>query len=218
MTRIQKAKTKLLLALVLMSLISRVSSNCTGDSLEETCDLRELTNHSSNFLQNQDLLDLLTTFFPKEYVLYLMYNSDVDGDDASVFHKKCDYKFPTLTVIESENGRIFGGFTYIAWTTGNHSTMEDPNAFVFSFDHKKKMPCHRQAFVTYVGTDYFPIFGRGNDIHIANHFTKNRKSYSELGDSYGTQEDWKDIKSYEYLAGTKYFKVKRLEVFYVNFK
>ena len=50
----------------------------------------------------------------------------------------CLNKGPTLTVIESESGRIFGGYTSKDWTDpkgGCHYT-EDDKAWIFSFHHQ----------------------------------------------------------------------------------
>ena len=41
----------------------------------------------------------------------LLYRGSRDGLNISDFHRNCDRKGPTLTVIEDKNGCIFGGFT-----------------------------------------------------------------------------------------------------------
>ena len=48
-------------------------------------------------------------------LLRLIYRGSKDGFTADVFHSKCDHKGPTLAVILSEHGKIFGGFTDIEW-------------------------------------------------------------------------------------------------------
>ena len=42
------------------------------------------------------------------------WESKVDGSEASVFHKKCDDKGATITLI-SVGDRIFGGYSDIYW-------------------------------------------------------------------------------------------------------
>ena len=39
---------------------------------------------------------------------------------GKIFIKKCDYKTPTLVVIKSDNGNIFGGFTSLNWDSNNY--------------------------------------------------------------------------------------------------
>ena len=45
----------------------------------------------------------------------LLYRSSVDGDKASVFHKKCDGHPMTLVLVETTKGARFGGFTTKTW-------------------------------------------------------------------------------------------------------
>ena len=47
----------------------------------------------------------------------LIYRGSEDGFTAAVFHKKCDQKGPTLIIIKSDKGKIFGGFTDIDWNS-----------------------------------------------------------------------------------------------------
>lgn len=62
---------------------------------------------------------------------------------AEDFHKKCDKKGPTITLIKSERGRLFGGFTMVSWSSMNEDKMgktQNPNkhdreAFLFSIDN-----------------------------------------------------------------------------------
>ena len=42
----------------------------------------------------------------------LIYSAQNDGDDSSIFHKLCDnINLPTLIIVESTDGKIFGGYT-----------------------------------------------------------------------------------------------------------
>jgi hypothetical protein len=38
-----------------------------------------------------------------------------DGCSADIFHKKCDNKGPTLTLISANSGYVFGGFNPTSW-------------------------------------------------------------------------------------------------------
>ena len=42
----------------------------------------------------------------------------VNGSSSQDFHKYCDNKGPTLTIIKTTKNRIFGGFTPLNWETG----------------------------------------------------------------------------------------------------
>ena len=38
------------------------------------------------------------------------------GFKAQAFHSRCDNQGPTLTIIKSGMGKVFGAYTDIAWT------------------------------------------------------------------------------------------------------
>jgi len=44
----------------------------------------------------------------------LIYKASRDGFDANTFHSRCDNKGPTITIIQSNNGYLFGGYTSIS--------------------------------------------------------------------------------------------------------
>jgi len=45
----------------------------------------------------------------------LLYRASRDGWGASDFHRMCDDKGATVTVVKSSDGYIFGGYTDVAW-------------------------------------------------------------------------------------------------------
>lgn len=47
--------------------------------------------------------------------LSLLYRASRDGLTAEAFHERCDGHAPTLTIVKSEGGFIFGGYTQEAW-------------------------------------------------------------------------------------------------------
>ena len=63
----------------------------------------------------------------------LMYLASRDGFFNHVFHRLCDLKGPTVTIVATADGRIFGGYASTPWqagTTGKYA--DDPAAFLFS--------------------------------------------------------------------------------------
>ena len=62
----------------------------------------------------------------------LIYNGLSDGFDIKSFYKKCDNVSPSILIIESNWGNIFGAFTTIKWQDGTKSG-SDTNAFIFLF-------------------------------------------------------------------------------------
>merc|ERR1712228_169239 len=111
----------------------------------------------------------------------LLFRASEHRYKASAFHKFCDGHAPTLTIIESNFGNIFGGFTSIEWTPKNQ-WRSDKKAFLFlirSVDEKQNCPKafdlnnidlgnpgdHRRAIVH--SKPHGPIFGSSiHDIFI----------------------------------------------------
>jgi hypothetical protein len=61
----------------------------------------------------------------------LLYRANRDGFTAKLFHKFCDGQGPTMTVIKSQNGFIFGGFTTVPWSSTT-TDKADSSAFLFT--------------------------------------------------------------------------------------
>lgn len=82
--------------------------------------------------QTKELIDLLD--LPIRTQWKLLYSGQLDGFRANDFHSRCDSKSPTLTIIISENGNIFGGFTRGSWGR-NYETIKD-ETFIFSLKNQ----------------------------------------------------------------------------------
>ena len=80
--------------------------------------------------------DMLLNWLPrKPNKITLLMNSKTDGDSTKTFMDKCNGKCPTLAVIKTTKGYVFGGYTTQMWKEGG---VKDNNAFVFSIDKKRK--------------------------------------------------------------------------------
>ena len=51
-----------------------------------------------------------------DYKWKLLYRASENGPTSKAFHQCCDLKGPTLVVIKSTDGMIFGGFTTQSWS------------------------------------------------------------------------------------------------------
>ena len=73
----------------------------------------------------------------KDIKFKLLFKKSTDGNTTKDFHDHCDNKGKTLIIIETTEGRKFGGVTYDNWNT-NNSWRKNPKDFVFSLDLNKK--------------------------------------------------------------------------------
>ena len=147
-----------------------------------------------------------------------MYRASKDGFRAVNFHRKCDDKTKTLTIIKSINKNIFGGYTDATWTS-NNQYFQDPNAFLFSLVNHDHKPFKTKIFsngqnAIYCHPSYGPTFGGGNDIHISCNSNTNSDSYSNFGFSYKYPKySYKTTKAKSILAGAYDFQTVEIEVF-----
>ena len=143
----------------------------------------------------------------KKIIINLLYKASVDGDKAAIFHEKCDDAQNTIVLVETKNGKRFGGFTTCSWS-GNCVDKNDSEAFIFSFDKMKtydNIPGD-EAIGCY--PKFGPIF-LGCQIKIFdNAFVKGGTTFEkEL--NFNTEED------YELTGGERVFGVKDIEVYEV---
>lgn len=143
----------------------------------------------------------------------LLYRGSRDGFGAKNFHQKCDNQGPTLVVIKSNHGKVFGGFTDVDWDSSN-TWKTTNNAFLFSMDRKAKyhVKSPKDAILCYL--DRGPTFGNGHDIYICDNCNTVGNSYSNFPHTYICDEYVNPgNKGSNYLAGAYNFTVTEIEVY-----
>ena len=140
----------------------------------------------------------------------MIFTASINGDQGIVFHKYCDGKGPTVTIVKGKNGHIFGGYVTVPFSSDNKSHYDD-KAFLFSLTNNKKFPIKIKEQAVYHLPNWGPYIGYYNkcDLAIGSGCLKNKSSYCEPT-------------SYEFervdLIGSsdKYFDVEDYEVYLVN--
>ena len=168
---------------------------------------------SKNILINQDDFDLLKYFINKGNVkLSLIYKATIDSDFSNKFHEKCDDHSPTITLIKTDNGLIFGGYTTQTWNN-DEDCKQDDEAFLFSMNLRKKYEIQKGVeCAIYCGGEYGPTFGEGFDLCLCNNFMGLNGSYSNFPKSYG-----KGSSTNELTDKNRNFKISDVEVYSVDF-
>ena len=112
----------------------------------------------------------------------LLYRASRDGFTPEVFHRNCDGKKNTVTIITSnvEDGYVFGGFTSAKWESADRGTYAtDANGFIFSL--RRNGVSNNEKFM--VGMDF------GSSYELPKGYKHgDDKTRSYLAGSY---EDWK---------------------------
>ena len=146
----------------------------------------------------------------------LLYRGSRDGYLSTNFHAKCDGKTSTLTIIQTANNYVFGGYTNAAWDSSN-TYKSDANAFIFSLINHEHRPMVFKGSSTaiYAHSSYGPTFGAGYDFYISSSSHLNRNSYSNLGTSFSLNGLYASgtAQAQSFLAGSYNFQVAEIEVF-----
>ena len=178
--------------------------------LQERQEEDEVKEVKGDIIHDMSELEMITKKINKEnkrIIINLLYKASADSDSAAVFHEKCDGANNTIVLVETTDGKRFGGYTTKSWK-GNCEEKADTDAFIFSFDKMK-------TYDNIPGDDAigcYPKFGPiflGCQIKIFdNAFTKGGTTFEkEL--NFNTEED------YELTGGNRTFGVKDIEVYEV---
>jgi hypothetical protein len=149
----------------------------------------------------------------------LLWRGTRDGFNSADFHRRCDGRGPTLTVIRDTKGFIFGGFTPVAWDSGGRYRA-DPSfrSFVFTVKNPwgvgpRKFSLKKPEYAIVCRGLYGPVFGSGNDLLVANNGDVNSGSHTYLGGSY-VNDTGRDRG--KFFTGAQSFRVSEVEVFQVT--
>ncbi len=110
----------------------------------------------------------------------LLFSTKIDGDLPATFHLKCDNKSNTLTLIQAENGRRFGGFASLPWCSID-IYKDDKVCFLFSLDNMEIYQYKNDGKAVHCHKDYGPSFGSAHDINILNNCLSEKKCYTSQG-------------------------------------
>jgi hypothetical protein len=149
----------------------------------------------------------------------LIYRASEHGFDAADFHRCCDSFAPSVSVIQTDFGNIFGGFTSIPWSSATlRADQADPTAFLFTLKNTLNIPPtkfpvakdYQQCAISHNPT-CGPNFGspknEGSDLCLRNKFNDKTnciffpKSYTDTINQGGL------------IFAKKYFACKEVEVF-----
>jgi len=115
----------------------------------------------------------------------LLYQASKDGDSSSNFHTRCDGEGPTVTIIETTSGNVFGGYTAASWSSSSGYGV-DSSAFLFRLrPSRERYSIATTSVAIYRHPSYGPVFGN-TALYIAAECMDNAKSYVDNGDGYAT--------------------------------
>lgn len=147
--------------------------------------------NNSTIIKPVMLLNDFIVILPKIKSGVLLYQVSKDGASPVTFHEKCDNKGPTLTIVKTDTGHIFGGFNPISYISEPmYNECED--SFLFSLSNGEeikpvKCPVKRymkQHAIKQNEKMYSPGFGEIDSADLFISYKNLNNSYSNLGRVY----------------------------------
>ena len=88
------------------------------------------------------LLEFIGSVLPSyEKTWQLIYRASEQGYEAVDFHRCCDDQAPTISIILTDYGNIFGGYTTVPWSSAmQRADQADPTAFLFTLKNSLNVP------------------------------------------------------------------------------
>ena len=162
---------------------------------------------------NSEAVKILKWICPNnERRVKLLYKATPEENTRDDFHRKCDNKGATVTIIETTKGKRFGGYTSLSWDSSS-GWKNDKEAFLFSLDNDKKYDVIQDAvYKVYSNTGFGQWFGDNGNIGLAyekNYFIGNDTHRENFADKcYSTTVE-------NELSGGKTFNISKMEVYQV---
>ena len=153
------------------------------------------------------ITDKINKDFHKNIIINLLYKASVDGDKASIFHDKCDEAKSTIVLVETLNGKRFGGFTTCSWA-GNCEDKNDPKAFIFSLD---KM----QTYDNIPGDEAIGCYPKFGPIFLGCQIKIFDNALTKGGTTFEKELNFDTKEDYELTGGDRVFQIKEIEVYEV---
>jgi hypothetical protein len=148
----------------------------------------------------------------------ILYRGTRDGFGASVFHRRCDNKGPTVVLVRDTEGWIFGGYSAIPWKeSGRFQEDSSGSSFIFTLKNPHGTPPQKFLLkdpqkAIYCYPNYGPTFGAGHDIRIYDDCKRNSYNYIGFPSSYADPGG----QGQGTFCGHQRFVVSELEVFAVR--
>jgi hypothetical protein len=113
----------------------------------------------------------LTDWIGKVCSFTVLYKAALNGCSARLFHSLCDNQGPTITVVSTRSGRVFGGYTSESWAGVDYKAAPRSFLFLMYSSHGKYTPAVFPAKQNNNNTicrhpALGPTFGGGYDLSI----------------------------------------------------
>ena len=188
--------------------VEKVKTKKIGDEEEDEID-DSVEVFKSNIINRKEERAIKGLIQSKILSTELIFDTAKDGDTLEAFRKKCADVAPTLIIIKTDIGVIFGGFASVGWK--NNGPIPDYHSFVFTLNPNKKYKVTMPKFGLYGPNDKENIMFQFGCVcfRVEGNCTKHNNNVVR-GSGYE-----KGI--IDFIQGDHKFRVSRLEIFKINF-
>ncbi|CAF1389004.1 unnamed protein product [Adineta steineri] len=145
----------------------------------------------------------------------LIYKGTRDSFTSGAFHRHCDHRGPTMTIIQSKSGGyLFGGYTSVSWRSSQGYVEDSYEPFLFTLTNPHgipptKYPVIEERYAIFNKKECGPTFGCGHDLYVCDDSKISTGSYIYFPWSYSDRTN----RGSETFTGTKYFQTNDIEVY-----
>jgi hypothetical protein len=165
----------------------------------------------------------------------VLWRGSRDGFTAEEFHRRCDGRANTLTVIEDTDGNVFGGFTPVEWESrvwnrkyGNEDNCrkgdDSLRSFLFTLRNPHGVPPRKLAlreemkgYAIYCDSNCCAVFGYCSSVLwqllALDNCNCNTRSCARIGSRWRDTTYENDTRFEYFLTRAERFSVKEIEVF-----
>lgn len=170
---------------------------------------------SSKILEGKEEYAFINSLFSKKPFFNLIYSATRDGSYPEDFHRKCDNKGPTITLIKTNDNRKFGGYISKNRQYGNENEVseKDKNAFIFTINKRKKYNIKNENTNAF---SYSSIRGPNFTVNLGFYRNEDSGNMFSPRNSYESKNNinYNSFSDYEF-AGKDQFQAVEIEVFQV---
>lgn len=175
----------------------------------------ELFSGGGKLLSHEHQIKLNEFCGKQEQTWILIYKATRDGFASVDFHRCCNNKGPTITVVQSiEGGYLFGGYTSVSWNSMQTYMHDNNEPFLFTLTNPHGIPPTKYSVKLrkhsiFDHASYGPTFGAGHDLYVSSHSQTNKSSCFNFPHSYNDTTKRGAIT----FTGNKIFQTNDIEVY-----
>jgi hypothetical protein len=154
----------------------------------------------------------------------LLWQGSRDDFLAREFHRRCDGRANSLTLIADTDGNVFGGFTPVKWESGYEYKGDDNlRSFLFTLRNPHGVPprkfaltAEKKQFAISCDSTCCVVFGADCEIGVYDICNANKESFTQFGTRRSHRVYANDTGIEGFSTGAFKFTVKEIEVFEIT--